>query len=692
MKEINVYTTEGIKKEIVYAVDDFPYSEFIFVDTVKQNGKTSYLNIPAAFDIETTTLGKYGNFDKPIGFMYHWQICIDTYVVFGRYWEDFLKFINNLKEKLMLNAKRRIVLYVHNLSYEFQFIRNFLDISEPFFKEKRKPLKFLANNCIEFRCSYFLTNLSLEKWGEQTKDNIYKKNAGKYNYRIIRTPETLLNEIEESYCYNDVRGLCENLRELMLEDDLARIPLTSTGYVRRECRKAMRSNTENRELFLKTRLTLTQYQLLKKAFIGGYTHCNYRFAGYILENLRTRDITSSYPFQIMYSDRFPIGKFMKVNPKTQEEFYGYIQNYACVMDVTLLNVKMREEVDFPYISLSKCYKITKGYKYDNGKIMEAQALSTCITEIDLEIIKKVYDDNLLIVPKEMYIAERGMLPAELRQCVYKYFYNKTTYKDKDVYFYLKSKNKLNAIFGMMVTDILNRMIKYIDGKYVEDDSKTDSELLDKYYSNYKSFLPYQWGVYVTALARLKLFNSILNTIDTVYVDTDSNKFFDNPANNVYYENENKKILESKDVENITVEYNGKKYTLGLWEEDLPYYKFISYGSKKYAYIEHLKDGKKGKGTFHITVSGMAKEKGRKAIRKIQNFKLGNTWEDVGRTTSWYNDWESPIELEVNGCKFICGSNIAVLDSTYTLGVTTEYFELIEDNTYSITSEKNIEEF
>lgn len=46
-----------------------------------------------------------------------------------------------------------------------------------------------------------------------------------YDYRKIRTPLTPLTEIEQGYCYNDVRGLCECIRAARKENNLAEIPL-----------------------------------------------------------------------------------------------------------------------------------------------------------------------------------------------------------------------------------------------------------------------------------------------------------------------------------------------------------------------------------------------------------------------------------------------------------------------------------
>ncbi|MDE5978306.1 MAG: hypothetical protein K2G70_07600 [Turicibacter sp.] len=687
---IDVYTTKGIKKEIVHDEKTFPYNKYLFCKQIRGHKKTTYYDLECGFDIETTSLQEYENFKMPLGFMYQWQMCIGEDVIFGRYWEEFTSFLDTLTEKLQLSVNKKLVIYVHNLAFEYQFMKNFVTITDAFFKDKRIPLKFTVNECFEFRCSYFLTNMSLERWCDQTPDNIYCKNVGYYNYRKIRTPSTALTPIEMSYCYNDVRGLCVNIRHLLEDDNIADIPLTSTGYVRRECRSAMQLNPDNRKIFLSTKLTLAQYKLIHDAFMGGYTHCNYKYAGILLEDLDSYDITSSYPFQMMDNNGYPIGKFIKVNPKTQEEFEEYSSKYACVMDITIEDLELREEVDFPYISYSKCKEITKEHKYDNGKVMSAKLIRICITDVDLRIIRKVYKEKIKIYVHDMYIAKKGPLPKELKQVIYKYYHAKTTLKNTDYYYYLKSKNKLNAIYGMMVSDILRRTLVFdgLNADYEKNENgeykESDVSILNKYYQGRNSFLPYQWGVWVTAFAREMLFDSILNVKGTVYVDTDSNKHFKLKENEDYFNLRNDELMNKKESIDYTVEFNGKKYTLGVWDRDKPLHKFISYGSKKYAYVEY-NEGKKG--TFHITVSGMNKEKGRKKIKNIKNFTLGKMYEDVGRTCSWYNENTEPYEITVNGETFTTASNIAVLETTYTLGVTNEYGEQIEDNRYRTISEK-----
>ena len=98
--------------------------------------------------------------------MYEWTFGIDDYVVYGRYWQEFIELLTILSEELNLCDKQILVCYVHNLSFEFQFIRNLIIWNKVFAVKEREPVRCLSELGIEFRCSYKLSGYSLSKVGE----------------------------------------------------------------------------------------------------------------------------------------------------------------------------------------------------------------------------------------------------------------------------------------------------------------------------------------------------------------------------------------------------------------------------------------------------------------------------------------------------------------------------------------------
>lgn len=663
--------------EKVYNVDDFPYSRYRQAPR-KYKNNVSFYNISASFDIETTTVDgikddKNKYITPPYGFMYQWQFCVKDDVCFGRTWEEWITFMKRLRTGLQLSENKKLVVYVHNLSYEFQFMKDFVTITSLFAKDARKVMKF-NTVCYEFRCSYFLSNMNLLKFCENSELCTHYKMNDTYDYKKVRTPKTELTDEELAYCYNDVRGLCECIDTLLQEDDIHSIPLTNTGYVRRDFRKNMKANKKNRALFEKTQLNSEEYLMLRRAFRGGNTHASRFHANKIHENVHSYDIQSSYP-AVMMTDDFPMGKFTKVTLDTQEKLDKYCSENCVVMDIEFFNIKVKENVAMPYIDIAHCIKQSK-ITNDNGRVLDGEYISLTITNIDLDIIKETYDYEGLNVVNAMY-ARKGKLPLEFRNTVMKFYQLKTELKDVEgkEYEYMKSKNKVNSSYGMTVTAIDHSEILYSNHEWSELKPELE-DALESYYKSRNNFLSYQWGVFVTANARLHL-QKLLNKVgtDVIYTDTDSIKFI-NEDNKKYFIEANKELIQiaiNNDIPAHATDKEGVVRYLGIWDCETEgkklYTRFKTLGAKKYCYVQ---DGK-----FHITVSGMHKKKGAKAVGNIENFVIGKTFSDVGRTVSWYNE-EDVKEITVNGVTFTTGSNIGIVDTTYKLGITDEYFEILEN--------------
>jgi hypothetical protein len=678
MKYLSIPTTRGEKQEVVYNIGDFPYHTLYKKLPMCKRKKIDYYNVSASFDIETTTIEppKVDNtyLFSPYGFMYQWQFCICDMVVFGRTWQEFQTFLDTIRNTLELSDKRKLVVYIHNLAFEFQFMKEFIKIDSMFCKDKRKPMK-VESDGIEFRCSYFLSNMSLSKFCENSELCYHYKLIDEYDYRKIRTPETPLTDEELAYCYNDVRGLCECVDTLLEYDTIATIPLTNTGYVRREYREVMKSK-QNHYNFVKTALNEHEYTLLRQAFRGGNTHANRFVSNMILDNVHSFDISSSYPTCIEI-DEFPMGKFTAVILDNQMKLDYYCNNYCCVMDISMFNVSLNYDAVIPYIDIAHCRE-KSNIVNDNGRVLKADYIRLTITNIDLDIIRSMYTYEGFTVNDAIY-AIKGKLPVELRLKLMDFYTAKTQLKgiDGKEYEYMKSKNRLNSTFGMMVTDVAHSEIFYNIEEMEWEEVKPDLDAsLEQFYKSRNNFLSYQWGVFVTANARKRL-QTMLDKVgrDVVYIDTDSIKF-QNDEHIKEFEEMNKELIKQAETNDIPayVDRDGERFYLGTWDNDGNYLRFKTLGAKKYCFEKEKKGTKK----FEITVSGMSKTKGAKAVGRIENFMIGKTYSDIGRTTSWYND-EAIHNITIDGVTFQTASNIGILETTYTLGVTNEYWELIGAN-------------
>ena len=325
--------------------------------------RCDYIDIVSAFDIETTRLHDYTKqqreqytrlHNKPIednAVMYIWQWAfMDRYynyiVVYGREWTDFIMFYRKLT--MYMDDKTRMVTYVHNLSYEFQFLRGIMPFGsdDVFCVDNRQPLKTVSRG-IEFRCSYKLSNMSLRKFAESEHCTNLKTELD-YNEKRYSYTELSAGEIE--YCINDVICLCEAVIRKMKHDNdtLYTIPLTSTGYVRREVKKVV---TERPTLLKKIREIYPDkevYEMLKMAFRGGNTHANRYYADKVIDeskygSVHSADRSSSYP-AVICNNLYPMSKFENIENPDIDKIYHHIYDLgrSVLMTIGIFNIQLRD--------------------------------------------------------------------------------------------------------------------------------------------------------------------------------------------------------------------------------------------------------------------------------------------------------------------------------------------------------------
>lgn len=689
-----------------YDIHDFPYENLnTKALSCKHKTKPKYLVYTfATFDIETTTIDN--GTDTPYGFMYHWQMDVGGYVVTGRRWEEWVKFMLKLVEIFKTDETRNFVVYIHNEAFEFQFIRDFLNAHfggfHVFAAQRRKPIYVTTGNGIQFRCSYKLTNMSLEKAVQNELGVVHCKAAGDLDYRVIRTADTPLDDTEYGYCVSDVVTLYELIERRLINerDNLESIPMTSTGYVRRDCRNSCRKDEEYREEFLKQEMTESVYKLLMEAGRGGNTHANRYMSGRVWHDVDSFDVTSSYPAQ-MFLRKFPVSKFTPYGEiESMTELDGLLSEYACLFRVIFTGLEIRDNIGMPYIAISKATARSKHVTLDNGRILsvinredrenDRGYIALTLTDVDFQIIKEQYTWDEMSI-SDFHVATYGYLPDALLSQVMAYFRAKTELKDKIKeaeeggdeeeaanlnYLYAKSKNRLNGIFGMCYTNPVHNVISINeDGDWIEDAPEI-ADALKKYWKSRNSFLVYAWGVWITAWARRHLedlFNA-LGQDKVIYGDTDSGKAVDVDISKI--DALNAKIMELADKRGAYCDYNGTRYYMGVYEHEnkIPIAKFKTLGAKKYVY-----EDEKG---LHVTISGVNKKLGAKELGSIDNFVPGFIFKSAGGLTLYYNDAEQGIhKITVDGCTMTTASNIGMVDSTYEIGITSEYAELIGYNIY-----------
>lgn len=606
---------------------------------LQKNQFLSYYNVPAAFDIETSSI--YSNNVK-FATMYIWQFGLNGVSIIGRTWLEFNELISQLTQRLGLSHHRRLVVYVHNLAYEFQFMRRRIKWEKDssgndvvFSLKKRRPIYALAKCGVEFRCSYFLSNCALSYIGaEMLFKYPVQKMVGDLDYNIIRHSKTPLTEKEIGYCLNDIRVVMSYIQEKIENDgSILEIPLTNTGYVRKFTRQfcmgdfekdpevGRKKGMEYRAIMRNLQITSEkEYAQLKSAFAGGFTHASpmkSRNGGKnkkgkklsYYENVGSADLSSSYPYT-MVSSYFPMSSSTFIGDiEYPEEFQALIDHYCCLFTVTFYDIYQI----FPYesyISVSKCTEKSDDYIAQNGRLCEASYVTLNCTELDFDIISKVYGwSNIEVTNMRVY--ERGYLPAPFILSILELYAAKTTLKGvKDrIIEYMIKKGMLNSDYGMAVTDIVRDDAIYCDGEWDSIEADSVSQL-KQYNHGYTRFLFYPWGVWVTAHARHNLWDAIFEFgEDYIYADTDSIKglnfdkhkyFFD-----VYNAHVKTKLFLMCSWYGISESMvmpstkDGVPKLIGVWEREKNYAKFRTIGAKRYLY--EYEDGELG-----LTVSGVNK--------------------------------------------------------------------------------------
>ena len=591
--------------------------EYLFNKLCSASIVEKYYQIPFAFDIETSSF-RIDNEKRAT--MYLWQIGIlldNQYYIYGRTWDEWESLIRKLRRRLSLNTNK-LIIYVHNLSYEFQWIYKHIWFTKIFARKSRHPI-YCESNTIIFKCSYFLSNYSLRSLaknrGYTEKENL--------DYSLLRTSVTPLTPEELHYGLIDTKIICEYIRDEIKRNELIQnIPLTSTGYARRYCYDyiSQHENIYNYQKWLRSILPLDKslFELLHTGYTGAFTHANYKHVHITLENISCIDYSSSYP-AVMCRKRFPM-RFHKVNPTRFKLFAGK----AMIMLITFKN--LMATTNHSILSSHKCS--IKGDKIiDNGRIRKADELTTVLTDLDYDIATKFYSFSEYEI-KELWIANYEYLPKNLILAILQLYSDKTKLKGvkgkEEVY--LRSKELINSVYGMSVTNPLNDETIFIDDEWSYEEVDID-EGLAKYASNRKIFTAYQWGVWVTAWARWELLNTVYKiNDDVIYCDTDSIKYLNNHDDII--EEDNKRILNENHI--IISKLNiseslyfpktikGKVKPLGIWDKEEDYKYFKTLGAKRYcfSYKEYNPEpncDELDKINFFITVAGLAKKNGKRAI-------------------------------------------------------------------------------
>lgn len=673
--------------------------------------------------LDTETSWNHDN-DNPIGWIYQWCFSYKKTLVYGRKPSELIEALFKIIKVNQIDETHHISIFIHNLSYDYVYIKEYLKEAlkakfENLAIEKHK----LISSCIkglDFKCTYRLTNKSLADWSKELGTS-HKKLVDTVDYSAIHYQDSKLYKADWKYMFYDVIVLDESLTLQMnvYNDNLKTLPLTCTGYVRRAGRTNFKKDKKYRDEFKKSRLTYEQYKYCKLEFSGGITHGNRFLAdkkvtvgdtitignkSIYVSAIRHRDFASHYPSQqrcytapstafSLYYDSAYCNTQLTVEQLLKER-----NKYCFLIGILIEDMNLRDRsTSLPYAQSCKIYqgKIGKIHTIeDNGRILKLEGKAfIVINENDLLWLYKQYKFNYKII--KVYSSKRGEFPEWLIQTVDDFFKGKTLYKQKekeleklgfneDTIEWIENhrdlqiqKGMLNGIYGMSATDpVRESYYENDDGEWDKDTLSQEEvrEALDKYYSNWNSFMSYQLGCWTTANARNELmeFVELIGYDHFLYADTDSIFYISDEEIEAKIEARNEEFRKINDEKHQYIEVNGKRVYYNQFElenEEIVEFKFLH--AKCYGYV--LKDGE-----LKVTIAGVKKHGRNKNTRvkelgSLDNLKSGKVFTDCGGTRTIYTN-HTPDTILINGHWTEYASSAIITETDKTLKCGIELFE------------------
>ena len=606
-----------------------------------------------------------------------WSIAIRAYhhnivTLWGNRPSEFCDCLEKIRDNLKAD---NIILFWHNMAYDWTFMRKFL-MKELGFPDKQLNVKShypivigWENAGIIMKDSLVLAQRSLEKWASDLKVE-HQKAVGSWDYLKIRSQHEEYDENELLYIENDVLAGVECIDKTaeLLNKEVYLLPFTATGIPRADIQK-IASGNKGHQLFEKLQSPYYVYKMLDSyIFHGGYVHANRHLLNVTLTkeilgyDTEAEDFASSYPFNVLVQG-FPASKFVPLENCTADEILAKAKDYCFIFKLIMVRPRLKDyQFPMPPMQFSKAVKVINPI-CDNGRILGADYCEIYLTEIDLEVIREYYDWDAHICT-EVHYAEKALLPKWFRDYIFNLFKDKSELNGVDDILYILSKYKLNAAaFGMSVQKYIKPEITedYETGEFNAmdewDEEKQETEYA-KHIKKRTSVLNFATGVYITAYAMRNLFRLGKCCEIWIYSDTDSvyGAGWDKEKLAAYNES-CKEQLRAAGYGPVIV--NGREFWLGVAEHDGlkdTYSEFRTQGAKRYA-GRCMKDGK-----IHITVAGVPKRGADQLKDDLDNFKPGFIFkgEQTGKKSHTYilkedieikNGIEYGDSIDLNPCDY-----------------------------------------
>lgn len=582
------------------------YIQFEKTDLINKGGKrvisksTPFVNIGSGFDCETSKTSD----DCNESIVYIWQFSIGKINFLCRNINEIKRFLNELSVMISTLHKNATLLVLDaNISYEYSYFWRLLSdsITDVFAKSTSKVCSFTVNNNIKFSECLGVFGTSLANIAKNyTKTH---KRKGDLDYNKIRNSHTYMSRKEILYCVDDVAILSEltpKAHEMFtLRGD--NIPLTQTGIVRNEVKKAMCKHFMDRKRLIDEVNQLIgteqEYQIFRTfLYSGGLTHSNFKYVGVICNDsnngmhIKCKDLTSAYPWALN-AKMYPSGKLVKTS-----DYKFAIKHKHWIAKLVFKNI--RSKSTHSTLSAHKATKLINPI-LDNGRVFKADYAEYYVNEIDMANINAIYAYDAVKVIESWYFTKSSKAPSAMLNVMNAWYIKKTKLKpltkdshagdpdyEENCKEYMRLKQLINSVYGMCVTSL------YFE-KYIFD-NEIKIESVDYEDAKTTIFNPFI-GYWCTSYVRQRLINVISKfPDDIVQYDTDSLYYNSNNTDlENYFDSINTDVY-TEIIANVTAP---ECHDLGQWDDDGDYINgFIPLGSKRYC-------GEHSDGTYKITFAG-----------------------------------------------------------------------------------------
>lgn len=422
-----------------------------------------------------------------------------------------IKIGNDMNQFMMILENIKADVYFHNLKFDGSFILNWLHQNGWEYSDIPQPMTY--NTTISNMGQWYKIQIvygmngngrpihtsiydSLKKIPFPVRDVAKAFNLetmkGDIDYTTYRPPGHTITREEYDYIYNDIHIMAQALREQFSE---GLISMTAGSDALKDFK-----NIINKKVFDKKYPVLTHVvdNDIRKAYRGGFTWLNKRYAEKELGEGVVFDVNSLYP-AMMYDNMLPydLPVYFKGEYEYDEDYPIYIQHIR-----TCFTIK---ENHIPTVQIKKHMMFSPTDYLESSDGMEVDLY---MTNIDLKLFLEHYDTDYLIYESGWkFKAEKGIF----KDYIDKWTEVKVNHEGGKR---TLAKLMLNSLYGKFATnpDVTPKIPEF------EDDTLHlvigDEEMKDPVYT--------AMGVFITSYAREYTIRTAQKCYDRIiYCDTDS---------------------------------------------------------------------------------------------------------------------------------------------------------------------------